>query len=120
MSAIDSIIFTNLLGANHKTRIDARNSSSISLPQINQMVIQNDRINSRHESAIESPEIIQRTPTQPINEFLAPGMGDKLGSNKTPTQPINEFSAPGMGDKVGFKKRDPPSFSGSVLDYPLL
>ena len=99
-----SPIFTNLLGANRKTRIDARDSSSISSPQVNQMVIQNDRVNSRHESGIDSPEIIKRTPTQPISQFLAPYMGDKLGSNKTPTQPISDFSAPNMGDKVSSNK----------------
>merc|ERR1712240_729455 len=100
----DKPIFTNLLGANHKTRIDARNSSSISSPQVNQIVIQNDRVNSRHESGIDSPEIIQRTPTPPISEFLAPNMGDKIGSKKTPTEPISDFSAPNMGDIVGSNK----------------
>merc|ERR1711895_390478 len=46
-------------GANHKTRIDARNNSSISSPQVNQIVIQNDRVNSRHCSGIDSPKAIQ-------------------------------------------------------------
>merc|ERR1712121_586795 len=92
-------IFTNLLGANHKSRTDARNSSSISLPQISPMVIQNNRVNSRHESAIESPEIIQRTPAQPITEFLAPNMGDKLGSNRQPI--ITDRLAPNKGDDLG-------------------
>merc|ERR1712101_73982 len=44
-----------LQGANHKVRIDARNNSSISLPQIKQLVWQNDRVNSRHGSGIDSP-----------------------------------------------------------------
>merc|ERR1712041_1396 len=48
-----------LQGANHKVRINARNDSSISLPQINQVVIQNDRVNSRHGSGIDSPKVIQ-------------------------------------------------------------
>ena len=55
----DEPIFTNLQGANHKTRIDARNNSSISSPQVNQIVIQNDRVNSRHVSGIDSPKVIQ-------------------------------------------------------------
>ena len=53
---MDKPIFTNLLGAIRKTRIDARNSSSISSPQVNQMVIQNDRANSRDCSGISSPQ----------------------------------------------------------------
>ena len=48
-----------LQGANHKVRINARNDSSISLPQVNQVVIQNDRVNSRHGSGIDSPKVIQ-------------------------------------------------------------
>merc|ERR1712101_19812 len=55
----DEPIFTNLQGANHKTRIDARNNSSISSPQVNQIVIQNDRVNSRYCSGIDSPKVIQ-------------------------------------------------------------
>merc|ERR1712208_254163 len=51
----DEPIFTNLQGANHKTRINARNNSSISSPKINQIVLQNDRVNSRHGSGIDSP-----------------------------------------------------------------
>ena len=50
--------FTNLQGANRKTRIDARNNSSISSPQVNQIVIQNDRVNSRHCSGIDSPKVV--------------------------------------------------------------
>merc|ERR1711989_241257 len=48
-----------LQGANHKIRIDARNDSSISLSQVNRVVIQNDRVNSRHGSGIDSPKVIQ-------------------------------------------------------------
>ena len=91
------------MGANRKTRIDARDSSSISSTQVNQKVIQNDRVNSRHGSGIDSPKIAQKTPTQPISELLAPNMGDKIGSKMTPTQPISEFLAPNMGDEIGSK-----------------
>merc|ERR1711947_51223 len=48
-----------LQGANHKTRIDAMNNSSISSTQVNQVIIQNDRVNSRHGSGIDSPKVIQ-------------------------------------------------------------
>merc|ERR1712240_642530 len=48
-----------LQGANHKVRIDARNNSSISSPQVKQIVWQNDRVNSRHGSGIDSPKVIQ-------------------------------------------------------------
>merc|ERR1712243_138506 len=68
------------------------------------MVIQNDRVNSRHSSGIDSPRIVQKTPTQPISEFSAPNMGDEMSSKMTPTQPISEFLAPNMGDKIGSKK----------------
>merc|ERR1711873_17918 len=53
--------FSNLLGANHNS--------------ISQMAIQNNRVDSRHKSAIESPETIHRTLAQPNTEFFVPDMG---------------------------------------------
>ena len=75
------------------------------------MVIQNNRVNSRHESAIESPEIIQRTPAQPITEFLVPNMGDKLSSNRQPI--ITERLAPNKGDDQGTHRQ--PIINGILL-----
>ena len=72
-----------LLWTPNKTRINARDSSSISSPQVNQMVIQNDRANSRDCSGIGSPQFVQNefVPSVPSGEFLAPCAGDKMGSN---------------------------------------
>ena len=81
--------FSNLLEANHNS--------------IGQMAIQNNRVDSRHESAIESPEIIHRTSAQPITEFFVPDMGDKLNSNRQPI--ISGSLTPNIGDDLGSHKQ---------------
>ena len=67
------------MGVNRKTRADARSDSGISSPQIAQKVVQNDRVNSRHCSGIDSPKVVQNE-FAPSGEFLAPVVGDKMGS----------------------------------------
>merc|ERR1712115_187771 len=71
-----------LQGANHKVRIDARNNSSISSPQVKQIVWQNDRVNSRHGSGIDSPR------QSILSKVNVPNMGDQ-----------GKVKAPNMGDQ---------------------
>merc|ERR1712208_100246 len=67
-----------LQGANHKTRIDARNNSSISSTQVNQIIIQNDRVNSRHGSGINSPKVIQNIFSSALSVPIVPLVSSAL------------------------------------------
>jgi len=88
-----------LQGANHEVRIDARADSSISSPQIKQLEWQNDGVNSRHSSGIDSPrqnlsgQVNSPNMGESGNHY-APNMGDK-----------GNFQAPKMGDKKGISAR---------------
>merc|ERR1711867_55904 len=97
-----------LQGANHKVRIDARDNSSICSPQIKPLEWQNDGVNSRHGSGIDSPRknILSKVNAPSMGEqgnYKAPNMGEQ-GNYKAPN--IGEqgnFKAPNMGEQGNFK-----------------
>ena len=67
-----------LQGANHKVRVDARANSSISSPQIKQLEWQNDGVNSRHSSGIDSP---RQNLSKQVNSLIMGATGNFKSPN---------------------------------------
>ena len=63
------------------------------------MPIQNNRLDSKHKSAIESPETIHRILVQPNTEFFVPNMGNNLNTNGQTN--ITERITPNRGNNLG-------------------
>merc|ERR1712240_933583 len=97
--------FSNSLKANHNL--------------IGQMPIQNNRLDSKRKSAIESPETIHRTLVQPNTEFFVPNIGDNLNINRQTI--ITERLAPNKGNDLGTQTQFPkaPNVGGKpILNIP--
>merc|ERR1711955_144106 len=94
------------------THLDQNGTFSNSLEAnqnlIGQMPIQNNRLDSIHKSAIESPENIHRNLVQPNTEFFVPNLGNNLNTNGQTNN---------LGSHIQFPKA--PNVGGNlVLNIP--